>query len=899
MAPAICQIAANFFTTAIRIPTSAFKMVSCLSSLVILTALAFPASEDRFVDAIEIFSCDFGEAWDVNFDRWPDKWTRRRGPDWPHYVNIHLEDVEQAVAGRCLTVDLNGGAAEVSSPVVSVSQKFSYAVEARLRTVQLKNSRARLKIDFCGENLQVLESASSPWYRGSSDWTKVKFGPVNISHPEVRWARVTLHISQEGQVDITGKVSVDDIWLARLPRMTVRTNSQYNVYTDPHNVVVTCDLSGILEKDPDIRFELLDASNQQLNSTNVQLDGRLITERLSRASEFVDNSVERPDGYEGSTKWRPPIKEYGFYLVRVSMQTMQGTLKEDVISIAVVPPIEQHSQGEFGWSLARGKTPLSLDQLAELLPRVGVSWVKMPVWYGLSDSKRGDELIRFTEQLGADDIEVVGILDHPPSDIEFGKPIANDVTIADLLSSEDPSAWLPSLDAVLTRLSLRVRWWQLGNDWDTSYSDFTHLDRELGTLRGQLFRFGQDVNLGIGWSWNKAPSTASSKPWEFQQLSATPALTGDEIAAYLELPRPQGIVRWILVEPLSRELYDLETRTRSLVEQMLEAKIHGADGIFVATPFDDQRGLMSTRGTPTELLLPWRTTASLLSGATYLGTIRLPEGSENRLFETAKGEVLMVVWNQSPRNEEIYLGEKVRVVDAWGRSTVPEQIEQRQVIDVGVLPKFILGLNPQIAKWRMNARLVQSNIPSVFGFSHANAIEIRNPFEQGAGGFALLTAPEGWQIVPNKVDFKLSAGEKSQRPFQIVLPFDANSGNATIRADFQFSADRTYQFSVYRELVVGDQDIEIELHTRLADDGSIVVEQRMINHSNKLLDFKCLLYTPGRRRRRVQVFRLGNNHDVKTYIYQNGQKLFGQELWLRAEELGGSRVLNHRITIEQ
>jgi len=864
----------------------------------ILTALALPASEERFVDAIEIFSCDFGENWDVNFDRWPDKWTRRRGPDWPHYVDIHLEEVEQAVAGRCLTVDLNGGAAEVSSPAVSVSGKFSYAIEANLRTQQLKNSRARVKIDFCDEHMQVLESAPGQWHQGTSDWVKIKFGPVNINMPKVRWAKVTLQVSQEGQVDIVGKVSLDDIWLARLPRMTVRTNSLYNVYTDPHNVVVTCDLSGILEKDPDIRFELLDASSHQLHATNVQLDGRLINERLSRASDFVDNSVERPDGFEGSTQWRPPISEYGFYLVRVSMQTKQGTLKKDVISIAVVPPIEQHSRGEFGWSLAGDETPLTLDQLVQILPRVGVSWVKLPVWYGLSEANRGDELIRFAEQLGAEDIEVVGVLDRPPADVDFGKPIVGDVTIADFLSSEDSSAWLPSLDAVLTRLSLRVRWWQLGNDWDTSYSDFHHLEREIRALRGQLFRFGQDVNLGIGWPWNKSFSATPTTPWEVLQLSATPALTDSEIATYLELPRPEGVARWILVEPLSRELYDLETRTKSLVQQMIEAKIHGADGIFVARPFDDQRGLMSDRGTPTELLLPWRTTASLLSGATYLGTIRLPEGSENRLFETAKGEVLMVVWSHSPHQEVIYLGEKVRVVDAWGRSTVPKHIEHRQVIEVDSLPKFILDLNPHIAKWRMNARLVQSNIPSSFGLSHSNAIEIRNPFKQGAGGYARLVPPEGWQIVPSRVDFELSAGEKTQRPFQIVLPFDANSGNATIRADFQFSADRPYQFSLYRELVVGDEDIDIELHTRLADDGSIVVEQRMINHSDKLFDFKCLLYTRGRRRRRMQVFRLGNNHDVKTYIYQNGQELVGQELWLRAEELGGTRVLNHRITIE-
>ncbi len=870
-----------------------------LSSILILTALAAPASEERHVDAVEIFSYDFGETWDVNFDRWPDQWQRARGPDWPHYVQIHLEDDKQAVAGRCLTIELNGGAAQVSSPPVFVSNKFNYVAEVRIRTSQLKHSRAQVRIDFCDEKQQVLESATSQWFHGENDWTKVHIGPVSIRNPEVRLAKITLHLSQGDHVDIGGQVSIDDVWIGRLPRMTVRTNSPFNVYTNPGDVVVTCDLSGILEMHPDILFELRDASNHRLDGKSVQLKGRLITERLSKSSDFIQqNAVKRPSGYAGSTQWRPPIKEYGFYRVRVLMQTTHGIPQEHVISIAVVPPIEKHGRGEFGWSLAGDDLPLSFQQLEELLPRVGISWVKLPVWYGQSEPDRGDQLIRFTDKLAGSDIEVIGVIGRAPDDLFEDKQVSADATIADLLSA-DSSTWLPSLDAVLTRLSLRVRWWQLGTDDDTSFSDYPQLEKEIDELRSQLFRFGQDVNLGIGWPWTRSSESSQTATWDFQQLSAVPALSGPEIATYLDLPARAGVARWSPVEPLERDVYDLETRTRDLVQQMLAAKIHGADGIFIAKPFDDKRGLMLDTGTPGELLLPWRTTAALLSGAEYLGTIRLPSGSENRIFETARNEVLMVVWSQRPRQEVVYLGDHVRVIDAWGRSKIPESQEHRQVIEVNTLPKFIVGLNPFIAKWRMSTKFTHTNIPSVFGYSHANSIQLESPFEQGAGGSVRLIGPEGWQILPSKVDFKLSTGEKSKRPFQIALPFDANSGTATIRADFELAVDKKYKFSLYRDILVGDDEIELQLHTHMEDDGSLVVEQRMINHGDTPVDFKCLLYTHGRRRQRMQVFRLGNKYDVKTYVYQNGSELAGQELWLRAEELGGTRVLNHRIKIEQ
>ncbi len=876
-------------------------MLSALTTLLILASLATTASDEHHVDAVELFSCDFSDQWDRNYDHWPDKWQRLRGPEWPSYVNIEMESDGSSDAGSCLTIGLNGGGASVSSPEISVSDKFSYVVEARIRTAKLKHSRAQVRVDFSDESGQVLESYSSSWFSNSNDWTKIHIGPVSITHSEVRHAKITLRVERGDHVDLEGKVSLDDVWIARLPRMTVRTNSSYNVYTNLRGVTVTCELSGILEKDPDIHFELLDASSHQLKNKSIQLEGRLITERISKASDIVDTNKSRVKGYEGSTVWYPPIKEYGFYRVKVSMQTKRGTLEQRVISLAVVPPINKNPHGEFGWSLAGDDIPLSFEQLEELLPRIAVSWIKLPVWYGESEAHRGEQIIIFAERLAAKDIEVVGVIDRPPKELDLGRRVTDDVTIADLLSSEDEATptWLPSLDAVLTRLSLRVRWWQLGVDHDTSFSDFQNLEQEIGSLRAQLFRFGQDVRIGLGWPWQEMARYNKEATWDFQQFSAAPALTGKEIATYLALPKRKGVARWATVEPLERTYYDLETRTRDLVEQILAAKIHGADGIFIAKPFDEEQGLMAEDGSPGELLLPWRTTASLLSGSKYLGTLRLPQRSENHLFETADGEVLMVVWSRQPQKEILYLGEEVRVVDVWGRSTTPQQQDHRQVIASDSLPKFIIGLDPHVAKWRMNAHLTEDRIPSIMGYEHPNAVKIMNSFEQGVGGSVELIVPEGWQVLPYKLSFKLSADERARRPFHVVLPFDANSGEATLRADFTFTADKAYRFSVYRDIKVGDQDIELELHTHINEKGMLVVDQRMINRSDDFVDFKCLLYAQGRRTQKMQVFRLGNSYDLQTYLLPNGQELLGTKLWLRAEELGGTRVLNHRIAVEQ
>ena len=241
----------------------------------------------------------------------------------------------------------------------------------------------------------------------------------------------------------------------------------------------------------------------------------------------------------------------------------------------------------------------------------------------------------------------------------------------------------------------------------------------------------------------------------------------------------------------------------------------------------------------------------------------------------------------------------MELVDVWGRKRELSQEGHRQVIQVANLPQFVVGLNPNVARWRMAAHILNPDIPSVFGSSHSNDLEITNTYPQGAGGNVRIVGPEGWQILPTKVDFKLGAGEKAKRPFQIMLPFNAVSGIAPLRADFELAADRQYKFSVYREVTVGDKNIELELHTRLEDNGSLVVEQRMVNHGAEPVDFKCLLYASGRRRQRMHVFRLTSSVDIKTYRYPDAQSLVGQELWLRVEEQGGNRVLNYRTIVEQ
>jgi len=308
---------------------------------------------------------------------------------------------------------------------------------------------------------------------------------------------------------------------------------------------------------------------------------------------------------------------------------------------------------------------------------------------------------------------------------------------------------------------------------------------------------------------------------------------------------------------------------------------------------------MDEHGSPNELLLAWRTTALMISGAQHLGSITLPQGSKNHTFVRGD-EAVMVVWNDKPTVETIYLGENVGQMDLWGRRLPVGQNKEgsfvRQRIKVGLLPTFVTGVSPLIASWRRGFEFETQRLASVFGREQTAVYRFRNTFDQGVGGVVLLETPIVKESKSAENKFKLATDEHQRLSFRVVLGVDVNSGPQPVRADFTITADRSYRFSVYRTIEVGLGDIEVKLNSQLDEDGNLIVEQVLINKTDQFVSFNCLLIAPDRKRQRRAVYNLGRGRTEIAFVFPKGEELIGAKLWLRAEEIGGARVLNHHIT---
>jgi len=856
--------------------------------------------ESRYPEAIEIFRCAFDQSWDENFDGWPDRWTRRRGPGFPYYVGIELHEASAPVGNRCLRIELDGGGAVAYSPAINVGPLFSYVLEGYIKTEGLTHDRAYFSLTLLNAQRHRLETIIGDKVRQTDGWKKFRLGPITPASHDTCFAIVGLHVQPQAQEDLKGTAMFGDVWVGRLPRMDLGTNDAYNFFTDEQTIEVSCRVSGFIDEQPEISFRLEDVLGRKLAEYQCRID----TKAAQRAGESSPEgpSVKSRDSLAlvGAARWKPPVPGPGFYRVYATMKGRTRAVFRRGLNLVVIEPRFSSPGGEFGWTLPSGDQPMPLPPLGKIVVQAGINWVKYPLWH---PDENGDEfieqLVAFGERIGAHGIRLVGLLCNPPPSLRQRYGQAESLLVSQLFEP-DPKIWYPSIEPVMMRMATRVRWWQLGADTDISFVGYPDAYEMVRRVKAELDRIGQDVSLSIGWGWINAlpPTFEEGAPWRCVTLSADPPMTHRELATYLDASGETALQRWVVIEPLSKDDYSAEVRATDLVRRMIAAKIHGAEAIFCPQPFSTRRGLMNDDGTPGELFLPWRTAALALGGATYLGSIQLPGGSPNQVF-VRENDAVMVVWNDTPTEEVLYLGENVRQIDLWGRGNEPARREHRQVISAGRLPTFVTGINEPITRWRLGFAFTSQRLPSIFGRPHQNSLRVKNHFDRGTTGKATLVMPEIWRVEPEEVRFRLAEGEELERPFEITFPYDASSGRNKVRVDFDVQADRPYRFSVYRNIDVGLGSVHFEMSTRLNARGELEVEQRFVNASDDAVSFRCQLFAPGRQRLKTQILGLGGGSDVKTYHLPNGAELLGKALWLRAQEMDGPRILNYRFEAER
>jgi hypothetical protein len=171
-----------------------------------------------------------------------------------------------------------------------------------------------------------------------------------------------------------------------------------------------------------------------------------------------------------------------------------------------------------------------------------------------------------------------------------------------------------------------------------------------------------------------------------------------------------------------------------------------------------------------------------------------------------------------------------------------------------------------------------------------------NTFHQGVSGQVHIIVPKDWKVEPPDARFSLAAGEKFDIPITLELPSNTSLGSQRIVLDFALSP---YAFRVYRQYEVGLGDVVFSVVDSRLDNGDLQIKQLIVNNTKpeERLNFECNLYIPNRKRMQRIVTKLGNGRDTQVYTLPDADSLRGQELQLRAQQIGGQRILNLRFKV--
>lgn len=868
-----------------------------LASVALLFALVAPVLMVSLVNANDGVDVPFVRAGvvhytfdrrdDLDLDDQPDDWVRRKGERFPHYVAAMIDKSVGLDDQRSLRFDANGAAAIYYSPLIQIDELHTYYFSGHIRTQGMRHDAAMLSVSLLDHRRERVQRFLSRPVTGDHDaWVPVELGPL-LPKKGVRFAVIAcLLVPGSSDVrDIGGHVWFDNLRLSRLPRMEVESNFFRHFVRGGSPVEVRCRVSGL---DPGHRYML------ELRLADVD-DEPLMSDRfpLEEESELSDRQLA--DFLEPqSVNWTVPAQPPGYYEV-------EATLFRDDIAIVnqetsvVILKLEGQPQrrGEFGWSIPRPLPERELQELPQVAAQAGINALKYPLWEfaETSDPQANSQIAELLDRLLTASIDPVALLSEPPPRIR-SQFTRNWHGVNEVLSLS-PEFWEGSLEPVIARYSSSVRHWQLGSEQDRSFLGSQALPQTLMHIRQRVQRISLNAKLGLNWDWNSAPTAANL---QFLNYVISTPMTPEALADLIRSAKSGGIPRWVVLRLDQMPNDSRQEQASHLARMMLAAKEAGAERIFLDDVYHDEHGLLNRNGSPRRMFIPWRTVALQLQGATRLGSFQLPGGSANSVF-VKQGSVFVVIWNDSPTEETLYLGWQPQELSLWGhQQPLASDVETGESkVSVERTPKLIVDGSEPIARWQIASRYEVGKMPSVFG-GHDDALLITNTFSQGVSGEVTLNLPPEWEAEPRSWTIALEAGESVRLPTHLRLPHNANLGEQPTSWDFKITADRTYRFRVHRPYTIGLEDLQLEVIDRRLPDGRLEIEQVLTNRTDppERLDFRCSLFIPDARRQKLQITKLGQGVDRKFYYLPDADRYRGQELWLRLEQDGGRRVLNYR-----
>lgn len=922
--------------------------------LIVLSGVRLPAQD---LEANRIQSWEFQRNELNPSDQWPKGWKRRQDREHPNYLSMKVVPRDPHVAltaskmqgfmsslwtkfatgditashnpeltplpvarfmdaavDRCFELRMDGASAEVVGPVIQLDPRYSYGLEAAIECNQLFGHQTWLELEMLDRDLNPVVTSSTEVVNGTTSWKRVQCLTSTDAPTEYTAARVRIKVKRNASREFRGVARFDNIRINRVPRLELHSNLKLNIAHPGQECEIICTAFGIntdAENSPTVRFQLLNELGNVVEQASIPLIP--VVETRSQPAGSAPNYVStKPAGGKSGpgsdtrnrqATWKVRLDSPGHFVARVFLGKHASRVRDKELPLAVINTNPLENQGTFGWSLPTGLDNEQRRNIPQLVRSFGASTVKIPIWLDVNeDTAAIDQLAWLIERLQSQQVKCVGVIDQPPASQRRQFNDNNDrlpiVTIF-----QNKAIWEPLLDPILSRMTLKLSWFQLGSDDDHSFRANEKLVQNLTEIHDSVQSYSQELHLAIAWPWLDGLPQGHTTAWEATQLSIQPDLRAEELPSYVASKAHEGTTKWLTLDFLPASKYSLLDRVRDLTERIVMMKKLGVASAFVTKPMDSDVGLFNGNFEPQVISVPWRTLVEHFGPASYVGKIALPGGSDNHIFQNGK-DGFMVVWNDSPTNEQLFLGNDVDAIDLFGRPISVEStrnsqngIEQRVV--VGPWPIIVRGIDLPVARFRMQFELGTSTLQSLAGRGQSVPIRVGNPFGKVIRGKVDMVAPTLLEKQIASLSLQVTPERILEKDFPFELRSDVSAGKHDLRFDFQIEGEKTERFSTYHELTVGFDDIDFQWQLQKISDTAILLRLTANNRGNAETTFHCKFFPPPYPYQQLQVDKLAPGNSNREYLIQLPSVEETTEYWIRCEELETRRTLNFRVKLDR
>ncbi len=773
----------------------------------------------------------------------------------------------------------------------------------------------------------------------------------------MRKGQVVIHVEPLKGNRLSGIVYVDEVRLYCLPKLELKVDAPHHVALPDQPLDIECTVLGISDARSSVSFKLIDHMGNVLDRTTAPLSPALPTpstaSNTATSSPFTSDAANSPfpmpevvqksltseatpvrggkltntapkvkpakqpavpetvnnknssnpskQRLDGVAHWRLRVPQPGYYRVVVDLgRASQNSETRQIsrqISLAIMENSKAGVGGPFGWSLPDFTGQFTPESVPEMVKLGGVGWLKIPVWFDPRDTQTAERLSVLLERLDLRKVHCVGLLDRP---ISLDSNQKSRQPAAAIFSS--PADWEAQLEPALTRMSMKLSWFQLGRDNDRSFVGNPNLIPLVTDIRNRMQTYSQELQLALSWDYQDPIPTDRNLPWRASQMSSDPQLTPKELRSYLSDPERPEHTRWVTLNPIPASRYRTLDRVRDLAERMITVKEKRIEAAFVTSPLDSESGIFNPDGSVGELFLPWRLLNQNLATASYLGSINMPGGSTNFIFADGQSG-FMIMWNDRTAVEQLYLGDQIKATDLWGRPLEVEQVQSdrhtpEQRIKVTPWPILLRGVSVQVANWRMRFKLENKSLPSIMAMRTVLPIYVENTLGQSAYGTVNLHSTSLLQ--PGIANLRMQLGEGAGQRLELPIPVrqDASAGKHSLRFDFQVTADREYEFSTYDTLTLGIGDVEMVWEALDVQKDRVALRVELTNSTSKPVSFDCKLFPYQQPYRRFQISNAPPGSTQRDLVLPLEEFKDEMRLWIRCEEIGTGRVLNYQLPLK-